>query len=102
MMTTILWSFAGCLMIGFCVGYVAGYHDIFSRFRRPTPTVVQYRRGFGIGEDDEVTLSDGRVYRGSSTVWHRYPSGERAGRLTEAMLSKLAIAAQWEQEEKKA
>jgi hypothetical protein len=42
-----------------------------------------------------ITLGNGARYRGQSTVWHRYPDGERAPTQLEAYLSDVWTREQW-------
>lgn len=46
----------------------------------------------------EVTLRNGKVYRGSVTVWHEYPSGKRCGHLQESELTEVWKQAVWERD----
>lgn len=49
------------------------------------------------GDDYEIELTDGRVYRGGSTVWHLYPSGDRASTSMEAWLCDRWTAYRWQE-----
>lgn len=49
------------------------------------------------GNEYEIELTDGRVYRGDSTVWHSYPSGDRASTSMEAWLRDRWKAYRWQE-----
>lgn len=73
-------------MIAFLMGLVVGV--VIGRFVQiPRPQRAALKSWRWVDDEYELTFADGRVYRGRSTVWHAYPSGERAGVRTESWLS---------------
>jgi hypothetical protein len=45
--------------------------------------------------DYKITLENGHSYVGNSTVWHSFPSGERAGTRLEGRLSDIIKREEW-------
>ena len=82
---------------GFVIGLLAPqvYAEL-TRDRDPVVTVVLT----GIGTDELLTATrkSGAVekYRGGSTVWHEYPSGQRLERERERWCTKTALRLIWE------
>ena len=67
---------------------------------RPRKTrLLSWRK---VGFDYELTFNDGSVYRGNGTVWHRYPSGARAGTFTEGWLCDVWQRVRWEEQDAQA
>ena len=46
----------------------------------------------------EITLNNGKVYRGAVTVWNEHPSGKRCSPLLESRLAEVWKQAVWERE----
>ncbi len=51
------------------------------------------------GEDAIITLSDGRRFRGSCTVWHAWPSGKRAPTSIEVICADEWTKQMWRNEQ---
>jgi hypothetical protein len=47
------------------------------------------------GGDYLLTFPRGDLYRGSGTVWHHYPSGERCSTGVESMLANVWVLLEW-------
>lgn len=62
--------------------------------RPKRPTVVEFEKLEGT--DAIVTLSNGHTLRGSGTVWHYWPSGERASTDIEVICSNEWTRQMWE------
>lgn len=57
--------------------------------------IVKRQRWFGLMPPEIL------AFRGSGTVWHRYPEGHRAGTGYETRLSDIYTAAQWKRQARK-
>jgi hypothetical protein len=62
----------------------------------PKLTVVEFEKLQG--DQAIVTLSDGRKFRGSCTVWHSWPMGKRASTSIELICSDEWTRQMWELE----
>lgn len=89
-------------LVGFALGIVC--RPAFKLFVKPNtpifspPKLHSWRR---VGHDYELVFDDGNAYRGDCTVWHHYPSGERADTSTESWLCDVWQRIKWKEQEQK-
>lgn len=94
------------LLLTIAVPFAAGCVVLWRRrkaARRAIPSAGTFMPGEAHVEwlrDDEaiITLRNGQRFRGSSTVWHRYPMGGRPSTELETQLCAVWQAARWSRE----
>lgn len=89
-------------LVGFAFG-IGTCWILILRAKRPRRVLrarIRHPRVRGVSHapdgDLVVTLTDGSQWRGSCTVWHECPSGERASTSLELFLSQIWTRERWE------
>lgn len=79
------------LLVGLLLGFWCG-----TRTDRPRWAVEKTEWAVNGNGEVLVTLTDGTQWRGSCTVWRRFPDGKRAATPLESFLCDVWTAKKWE------
>jgi hypothetical protein len=80
-----------CALAGGFISLLCGEWFDYRKGRRP----IEVDHFEWRGDDAQIWLKDKRVFRGSGTVWHRYPTGERASTFIEKQLLDVWVQEKW-------